>query len=188
VSGPGGLGHTTATAWQKFIYSGKTMPPPETASGFTDKARVLVQARTFGVLSTLLSSSPDQPFGSMVNYAADDAGAPLFLLSSLAVHTTNLKVHAKASLSVYEEGAETNLLESARMTLVGSVVAVPDLEEERVRAVYLKRHPEATEYVDFGDFSFYRLEVDSVYYIGGFGEMGWISGAEFRGPAIHRHG
>jgi heme iron utilization protein len=155
------------------------MPSPEPASGLTVNARALIRTRTFGVLSTLLSSSPDQPFGSMVNYAADDAGAPFFLLSTLAVHTTNLKAHARASLTVYEETAETNLLESARMTLVGTVVAVPDTEEDGARTVYLKRHPEAAEYVDFGDFSFYRLGVESVYYIGGFGEMGWISGAEF---------
>lgn len=150
-----------------------------TGTGFTPKARALLSARTFGVVATLLSSSPDQPFGSLVNYAADDAGSPLFLLSTLAIHTSNLKAHAKASLTVYAEGAETNLLESARMTLVGSMVTVPTPGKEAARAIYLKRHPDAEQYVDFGDFSFYRLDVESVYYIGGFGEMGWISSTEF---------
>jgi putative heme iron utilization protein len=33
--------------------------------------------------------------------------------------------------------------------------------------------------VDFEDFSFYRMEVVDVYYVGGFGVMGWVSASEY---------
>jgi hypothetical protein len=33
--------------------------------------------------------------------------------------------------------------------------------------------------VDFEDFSFYRMEVVDVYFVGGFGVMGWVAASEF---------
>ncbi len=154
---------------------------PISGSGFASKARQLVSTCTSGVLATLLSNDKDQPFGSMVNYATDAKRRPLFLLSTLAVHTRNLKAHDRASLTVWAERAEMQLLESARLTLIGRVTTVTPAERGAVRGTYLERHPSARDYVDFGDFSFYRMDVESVYYIGGFGEMGWISAPDYRG-------
>src|SRR4029077_7721779 len=34
-------------------------------------------------------------------------------------------------------------------------------------------------WVDFEDFSFYRMDVVDVYYVGGFGVMGWVAAAEY---------
>jgi putative heme iron utilization protein len=33
--------------------------------------------------------------------------------------------------------------------------------------------------VDFEDFSFYHMDVVDVYYVGGFGVMGWVSASEY---------
>ena len=33
--------------------------------------------------------------------------------------------------------------------------------------------------MDFGDFAFWRLDVRDVYFVGGFGAMGWIEAAEY---------
>jgi len=33
--------------------------------------------------------------------------------------------------------------------------------------------------VDFEDFSFYRMNVVDVYYVGGFGVMGWVDAADY---------
>ena len=38
-------------------------------------------------------------------------------------------------------------------------------------------------YVDFGDFNLYRLAVEEVRYIGGFGRMSWLSLDEWRATA-----
>src|ERR1019366_8592825 len=34
-------------------------------------------------------------------------------------------------------------------------------------------------WVDFEDFSFYRMEMVDVYYVGGFGVMGWVTASEY---------
>ena len=38
--------------------------------------------------------------------------------------------------------------------------------------------PTAKYWVDFEDFSFHRMDVVDVYYVGGFGVMGWVSASE----------
>ena len=35
--------------------------------------------------------------------------------------------------------------------------------------------------MDFEDFSFYRMDVVDIYYVGGFGVMGWVSASEYLG-------
>lgn len=50
---------------------------------------------------------------------------------------------------------------------------------EEVREIYLGRHPEARYWVDYPDFGFRRMEVEDVYYVGGFGVMGWVSGQDY---------
>ena len=41
--------------------------------------------------------------------------------------------------------------------------------------MYLARHPKAAFWVDFEDFSFWRLEVADVYFVGGFAAMDWVT-------------
>ncbi len=53
---------------------------------------------------------------------------------------------------------------------------VSDAERPAVRETFLARHPGAF-YVDFGDFTFFRLEdVRGGRYVGGFGKVGSVSG------------
>ena len=65
------------------------------------------------------------------------------------------------------------------MTVVGnaSVLAGPEVEE--ARRLYLERHPNSKYWVDFDDFSFFRMDVLDVYYVGGFGVMGWVAAPEY---------
>jgi putative heme iron utilization protein len=48
-----------------------------------------------------------------------------------------------------------------------------------VRKLYLERHANSKYWVDFEDFSFYRMDVIDVYYVGGFGVMGWVSASDY---------
>ena len=41
------------------------------------------------------------------------------------------------------------------------------------RQRFLEVHPTAAVYVDFSDFAFYRFIPETLYYIAGFGRMGW---------------
>jgi putative heme iron utilization protein len=43
----------------------------------------------------------------------------------------------------------------------------------------LARHSNAAYWVDFGDFSFYRLEIADIYFVGGFAAMDWVSADEY---------
>ena len=56
-----------------------------------DAARTMVGESGTGSLSTLAVSPPDYPFGSVVSYATDGDGRPLFIISEIAEHTRNLR-------------------------------------------------------------------------------------------------
>ena len=143
-------------------------------------ARALVEGRGFGCLSTISVRHPGFPFVSITEYACDETGQPVFLLSGLAVHTKNLAADARASLIVFAQDAEQDVLGSARVTLMGVLRQVEESNDAAVRARYLDKHPQAAQWVDFGDFAFFRMEVADIYFVGGFGEMGWVGGADFR--------
>jgi putative heme iron utilization protein len=97
----------------------------------------------------------------------------------MAVHTHNLKAEPRASLFVEQIGVDGDPLGAARATLMGTAQMVPSEEIAPVREQYLERHENSRYWVDFADFSFYRLEVMDVYYVGGFGVMGWVSADEY---------
>jgi heme iron utilization protein len=142
-------------------------------------ARQLAASQSTGVLCTMSEKKPGFPFGSVTPYVLDDAGRPLFLMSALAVHTKNLAANAHASLLVAEPAEGEAALSAGRLNLMGVVAEVPEHEAEQARRIYLKKHPEAEQWVEFGDFGFYRLEVTDVYYVGGFGRMGWVSKGDY---------
>jgi hypothetical protein len=96
----------------------------------------------------------------------------------MAMHTQNLQADSRASLFV-AQNAEGDPLGSSRATLVGDVRPVPDEELAEVRELYLSRYENSRSWVDFKDFGFYRLETVDVYYVGGFGVMGWVAAEDY---------
>ncbi len=146
-----------------------------------ERARSLVAMQKTGVLSTL---SPEGfPHGSYVTFAVDGEGAPIFLVSRLATHTKQLMEDTRASLLVNESRCEDPLA-NGRVTLLGRCARV---EEEAAiaatRASFLARHPGASYYVDFKDFSFWRLAVQEIRYIGGYGRMSWVDASDWHQAA-----
>ena len=152
------------------------VPVPETT--LAERARTLIQLGRLGTLSTHSRKQPGFPFGSVMPYGPDEQGRPVFLISSMAMHTQNLKGDARASLLVMQEGCE-DPLGAARITLVGEVMPVPEAETGAVRESYLVRHQNARYWVDFSDFGFYRMQLADVYFVGGFGVMGWVTAADY---------
>ncbi|MGA7415235.1 MAG: pyridoxamine 5'-phosphate oxidase family protein [Bryobacteraceae bacterium] len=142
-------------------------------------ARELVEQRGVGVLATVSSRLAGYPYASLTNYAVDDHGRPLFLFSTLAVHTSNLLQEPKASLLVFREEALQDPLSTARVNVMGTVHSVAGSEIDSARATYLLRHPSSAQYIDFGDFAIYRMTITDVYLIAGFGEMGWVAAADY---------
>jgi hypothetical protein len=132
-----------------------------------------------GSLSTLSRKQPGFPFGSVMPYGLDDHGRPIFLISTMAMHTQNLQADPRASLLVTQEDTEGEPLGASRVTVVGNVLPVPNTELAEARKLYLERHANSRYWVDFEDFSFYRMDVIDVYYVGGFGVMGWVSASDY---------
>jgi heme iron utilization protein len=100
----------------------------------------------------------------------------LFFVSLLAEHTQNAKRDPRASLLVTEpvpEGADP--LASGRATLLGTLHEVTGDDRPAVRDAYLAANPTAAYYIDFADFVFYRLAVEAIRYVGGYGRMSWVT-------------
>jgi hypothetical protein len=97
----------------------------------------------------------------------------------MAMHTQNLQAEARASLLVTQESTDGEPLGASRVTVVGNVLPVPKTELAEARKLYLERHANSRYWVDFEDFSFYRMDVIDVYYVGGFGVMGWVSASDY---------
>ena len=132
-----------------------------------------------GSLSTLSRKQPGFPFGSVMPYGIDDRGRPIFLISTNAMHTQNMQADSRASLLVTQPDASGDPLGAARVTLLGNVLPVPEAETAGARKLYLVRHANSKYWVDFEDFSFYRMDVADLYYVGGFGVMGWVTPDEY---------
>ena len=152
-----------------------TIPEPS----YAERARTLLHLGRVGSLSTLSRKRPGFPFGSLMPYALDGIGRPLFLISTMAMHTQNLQQDARASLLVTQPEAEGDPLGAARVTVVGNAATLAAPEIAEARGLYLERHPNSKYWVDFDDFSFFRMDVADVYYVGGFGVMGWVAAPEY---------
>ncbi|MGC1168446.1 MAG: DUF2470 domain-containing protein [Candidatus Acidiferrales bacterium] len=146
---------------------------------YAERARTLTHVGRVGSLSTLSRKQPSFPFGSVMPYALDASANPIFLISTMAMHTQNIQADPHASLLVTQPDAEGDPLGSSRVTLLGNIALVPAAEKAQARELYLARHANSKYWVDFEDFAFYRMEVVDVYYVGGFGVMGWVSAAEY---------
>jgi putative heme iron utilization protein len=154
-------------------------PPPATDSPavpeptYAERARTLVYLGRTGTLATLSRRHPGHPFASVMPYALDGHGRPLFLISSMAMHTQNLESDGRASLLVMQEVAGDPLA-AGRVTLMGEARRLPEADVPAARGRYLERHANAAYWVEFEDFSFWRLELRDIYFVGGFAAMDWL--------------
>ncbi|MBX3165898.1 MAG: DUF2470 domain-containing protein [Candidatus Eremiobacteraeota bacterium] len=123
-------------------------------------------------LSTLADGFP---YGSLIQYACDAQGQPLMLISDLAEHTQNLLIDPRASLLIWDAPGQQDPLAVGRVTLIGRAVKTQEGLED-----YLKVHPQAKPYSSFKDFHLWRLEVERVRYVGGFGHMSWVGVEEYK--------
>src|SRR5580658_5973733 len=162
---------------QELLYDA-SIPTPSHA----EQARTLADRVHTGSLCTLALDPPGYPYGSFVTYALD-GGAPIFLISTLAEHTRNLQADPRASLLVTELG-EGDPLARSRVTLLGPCTRQEvGVDRDSARDAFVRVHPDAAYYLDFGDFGLFRLRVQAVRYIGGYGRMSWVSSADWLAAA-----
>jgi len=170
----------TSSSVRKHAGPGRTSDQPTVPEpSFAERARTLVYLGRIGSLSTVSRKQPGFPFGSVMPYGLDDHGRPIFLISTMAMHTQNLHANPHASLLATQSDGDSDPLGASRVTLVGNVLPVPESEISAARSLYLARYANSKYWVDFDDFSFHRMDVVDIYYVGGFGLMGWVSAAEY---------
>lgn len=158
---------------QELLYD-PDVPSPSHA----ERARTLVGAESTATLCSAGRQPEGYPYGSFVTFALD-GGAPVLLVSTLAEHTKNLSADPRCSLLVARPG-EGDPLARGRVTLVGQGRELPADNAGTARDAFLSAHPGAAYYVDFRDFAFWRIEVEAVRYIGGYGRMSWVDASHWR--------
>src|SRR6185312_2140556 len=126
-------------------------------------AKSLFRRSRQGALATLMAESGD-PYCSLVNVASAPDGSPILLISRLAVHTKNVLADPRVSLML-DERAAGDPLEGARIMVAGRAKEAADDERVRLRRRYLNAHPSAESFVDFNDFSFFRIHLSGAHLV-----------------------
>ena len=138
------------------------------------EARRLLREARVGVLATVAGGEPAQ---GLVTPATDPALGIILLLSGLSAHTAALERDGRCALLVTGAPAGANPQLTPRISVNGRAEKLardhPALPAMRAR--YLAVHPYASLYVDFDDFSFWRIEPEVALHVAGFGRARTLS-------------
>jgi heme iron utilization protein len=140
-------------------------------------ARSLLRRSRQGALATLMAGSGD-PYCSLVNVASHADASPILLISRLALHTKNILADSRVSLML-DERAAGDPLEGARIMLAGRAEESTGEVAGTLRRRYLNAHPSAEAFVDFKDFSFFRIVPSAAHLVAGFGRIIDLAPAQF---------
>ena len=132
-------------------------------------ARSLLRRSRQGALATLTPGSGD-PYCSLVNIASHPDGSPILLISRLALHTRNLLGDGRLSLML-DERVEGDPLEGSRIMLAGVAEQASGDDVAILRRRYLNAHPSSEVFVNFKDFSFFRIRPTGAHLVAGFGRI-----------------
>lgn len=143
--------------------------------------RNLMEQARFAHLCTVMSRMHHRragyPFGSLVDFAPDPIGHPIFSFSPLAIHTRNVLADPRCTLVVQIPGWSG--LSNARVTIFGDIVPLPDDQQEWARQQYISKHQQWASQ-KWGNFYYYRMQsISDIYFIGGFGTVQWVDVKEY---------
>lgn len=144
-----------------------------------EEARTLVAYGKFGVLATQARGELEgYPSGSVVEYAADDKGRPIFAFSTMSPHTADVKKDPRCSITIMADPFKG--IADGRINLIGKMKAITDEEEKAAaKQIYMAKHPNSF-WVEFGDFSIFRMEeIVAARLVAGFARAGKITAEEY---------
>jgi putative heme iron utilization protein len=145
--------------------------------GWATDVRTLIEYNHgFAVMSTNSKSDPGFPGGSVVGFAPDEDGRPLFIFSGMSTHTQDILADPKCSLTIASK--EFKGAADGRVNLMGTAKLVPLEDREKAKEIYLKKHPGAF-WVDFGDFNWFRMEIEKIRFVGGFARAGSVTPEDY---------
>ena len=137
--------------------------------------RYLIRSLDRATLASKMQASDGEPYASLVMCACDHNAAPLVFLSDLAVHTFNLREDNRCSLLFDGTYGLTDPLMGKRISLQGTATIIndpPSLDR------YTARHPGSEMYKQFKDFNLFKVEIERVHLVAGFGRIHWVDGKE----------
>jgi putative heme iron utilization protein len=146
--------------------------------GFPADVRTLIQYNHgFAVMSTFSKAEPEYPSGSVVGFAVDDIGRPIFIFSGMSSHTQDLLANPYCSLTVAAKDFKGAA--DGRVNLQGKCELIKDpAEKDAAKEIYMKKHPGAF-WVNFGDFNWFRMDVHKIRFVGGFARAGSITATDY---------
>lgn len=160
-----------------------SMIPPAAPFQPSEAVRSLLRRSRQGALATLMAAEgggagAGAPYCSLVAVATDPDGSPLLLISRLAIHTQNILADGRVSLMLDERTAG-DPLEGSRIMLAGVAKQVEGDGAVIARRRYLAAHPSAQMFIDFPDFSIFRIDVQGAHLVAGFGRIVDLKPAQF---------
>ncbi|CAN7117841.1 unnamed protein product [Brassica rapa subsp. narinosa] len=173
-----GLFRTPISGGVQNATSAHALPRPALA------VRNLLEQARFAHLCTMMSKMHHRregyPFGSLVDFAPDRLGHPIFLLSPLAIHTRNLLAEPRCSLVVQMPG--WSCLSNARVTLFGDVYPLSEDEQEWAHKQYIAKHQHGTS-EQCGNFRYFRMHNIRFYFqnliLSNIGTVAWVDVKEY---------
>ncbi|XP_043713991.1 uncharacterized protein LOC122662427 [Telopea speciosissima] len=170
-----GLFRTPISGGVQSATSAHDLPRPALA------VRNLMEQARFAHLCTVMSRMHHRregyPFGSLVDFAPDSMGHPIFSFSPLAIHTRNLLADPRCTLVVQIPGWSG--LSNARVTIFGDVFPLPDHQQEWAHKQYIAKHQQGASQ-QWGNFYYFRMQsISDIYFIGGFGTVAWVDVKEY---------
>lgn len=143
--------------------------------------RNLLEQARYATLCTIMSQMHHRragyPFGSIVDFAIDETGCPLFSLSSLAIHTRNILADPRCTITVQMPGWSG--LANARATLFGDIYPLDDTLQNNAQAIFVEKHQKHSS-AQWGNFSLFRMHrISDIYFVGGFGTVQWVDVKEY---------
>ena len=146
--------------------------------------RNLVEQAQFAHLCTIMSNMHHRragyPFGTIVDFAADGAGCPIFGLSPLAIQTRNIIEDPRCSLVMQMPG--WGVLANARVTMFGDVYKLPDDLQATAADIFHSKVSVADDDTRFvsGNAVYFRMDrILDIYFVGGFGTVQWVGTEEY---------
>ncbi|KAK9373450.1 pyridoxamine 5'-phosphate oxidase-domain-containing protein [Lipomyces chichibuensis] len=150
------------------------------------KARRLVRDQSIGDLNTIYQHGrlKGSPIGLPEYYAdCDKNGSLTLLLLGVGVNYDNWQAGSPVSFSIKYTPTFIPPISPAtepRVSLQGSITYIPEDDDaviNKAKFCFLRRHPDAKLWLPgngFHNSSFARFDVESVYWIGGFGHKAYI--------------
>ncbi|XAR74050.1 hypothetical protein NMG60_11008212 [Bertholletia excelsa] len=170
-----GLFRTPISGGVQSATSAHGLPRPALA------VRNLMEQARFAHLCTIMSRMHHRregyPFGSLVDFAPDSMGHPIFSFSPLAIHARNLLADPRCTLVVQIPGWTG--LSNARVTIFGDIFPLPEHQQEWAHKQYIAKHQQGPSQ-QWGNFYYFRMQnIRDIYFIGGFGTVAWVDVKEY---------